>query len=923
MRKHLLFVVLAGVMTTACTDDLEPEVTPVGPGTFNDDIPTTGIAVDFNASSNQPEVVDEASAKILSAWTKTTNAGGSNGAMRVHYGINDDMQRALSLYWDAGDKMSIIQVARDKNTGKVLTNSDGTLAKYNYAIGDNPGNEQLQSVTVVSGDNPAMKWYANADEYRFYATYPAIGEESGIKALNPVMPGGTFDKQKKARVTVTVPKKQVCKLTGNNNDGWWTSTPDMKNCYMVGESDVYTTTEGTHTINFKPIMTTLNIGVRGARDANSVTVSGVRIYLKDASGKRIAFPDEITLNYQTLNYKQNGVQKSMVNCNYIDHAYDHSTVAGNEDIDMGSLNENSNIDPSKDNTTPYIEVRFSRMQELEPGQGAILTAFIPPYIFARGHYGLDIVPIYDQLIDESVTDNVISYGAGSPNPDTRIIIPSTKIALASKWVKVISSMDWMSRLNDNVLLKDLNIPGAHNSGQVDFRVYDNKQGYNWAEAQRQAKQVASIYEMLNAGVRALDIRPSVYATLPGNVDHYGYPEKTFYLINDGDNSRMGILQQVVAWLNQHPTETVIIMTGRQVSFGNAEGSEAALNSLRDYLMDPKQNIGTDKTTKVKAGDERSRLAWFSDGLDMKHARGKVVLIVRRNGDDTKGYWFSDDQSYTYSVNGRSIEGIGYMNSYMPNYNYTHDQAAAAGMKNYDESGGLTSGAVYNSYAFLKDNPDAKVAFDKITVKPNETSTGDFATFYFLDREIIGKRGTYEDNQSYKEGPTWGTNVYFKVPDAFKEDFAPANAVSNYYGGALYELKSFLTNDFLKMAGDPQYKDSWFVSAVPSFAYVDHFQKKNLGYTANWNAWGSVIFEVTHEPVRDFIKAHQNQRFGIVYFDFVPGKDYEGNPSFSFDVSTTYSRFIGFNSARQEISTEINNAIIESNFKRTLRTSSGN
>ena len=62
-------------------------------------------------------------------------------------------------------------------------------------------------------------------------------------------------------------------------------------------------------------------------------------------------------------------------------------------------------------------------------------------------------------------------------------------------------MDWMSRLNDNVLLKDLNIPGAHNSGQVDFRVYDNKQGYNWAEAQRQAKQVASIYEMLNAGVR--------------------------------------------------------------------------------------------------------------------------------------------------------------------------------------------------------------------------------------------------------------------------------------------------------------------------------------------------------------------------------------------------------------------------------------
>lgn len=121
----------------------------------------------------------------------------SNGAMRVHYGIDDDMQRALSLYWDAGDKMSIIQVARDKNTGKVLTNSDGTLAKYNYVIGDNPGNVQLQGITVASGDNPAMKWYANADEYRFYATYPAIGEESGIKALNPVMPGGTFDKQKR------------------------------------------------------------------------------------------------------------------------------------------------------------------------------------------------------------------------------------------------------------------------------------------------------------------------------------------------------------------------------------------------------------------------------------------------------------------------------------------------------------------------------------------------------------------------------------------------------------------------------------------------------------------------------------------------------------------------------------------------------
>ena len=55
---------------------------------------------------------------------------------------------------------------------------------------------------------------------------------------------------------------------------------------------------------------------------------------------------------------------------------------------------------------------------------------------------------------------------------------------------------------------------------------------------------------------------------------------------------------------------------------------------------------------------------------MKLVREKVVQIVRRNGDDRKGYWFSDDPSYTYRVDGRSIEGIGYMNSYMPNYNYT-------------------------------------------------------------------------------------------------------------------------------------------------------------------------------------------------------------------------------------------------------------
>lgn len=149
------------------------------------------------------------------------------------------------------------------------------------------------------------------------------------------------------------------------------------------------------------------------------------------------------------------------------------------------------------------------------------------------------MPIYDQLIDESVTDNVISYGAGSPNPDTRIIIPSTKIALESKRVKVISPLDWMGRLDDDVLLKDLNIPGAHSSGQVDFKVYGNKEGTNWAEAQRHAKQVASIYEMLNAGVRALDIRPSVYGTLPGNVDHYGSPEKL---------SILSMMETAIVWV---------------------------------------------------------------------------------------------------------------------------------------------------------------------------------------------------------------------------------------------------------------------------------------------------------------------------------------------------------------------------------------
>ena len=94
-------------------------------------------------------------------------------------------------------------------------------------------------------------------------------------------------------------------------------------------------------------------------------------------------------------------------------------------------------------------------------------------------------------------------------------------------------------------------------------------------------------------------------------------------------------------------------------------------------------------------------------------------------------------------------------------------------------------------------------------------------------------------------------------------------------------------------------------------------------TANWNATRSEIFELTHEPVRDFIQAHQNQRFGIVYFDFVPGKDDEGNPRFLFDVSTTYSLYFGFYCLLQEFSTEINNAIIERTFKRKLRTSSGN
>ena len=156
---------------------------------------------------------------------------------------------------------------------------------------------------------------------------------------------------------------------------------------------------------------------------------------------------------------------------------------------------------------------------------------------------------------------------------------------------------WMQSLRDDLPLSMLSIPGTHNSPT-----------YHRALPSVRC-QVATVREQLQQGVRFLDIRVQPEAPLDPSKDGLILVHGVFPISLSGTRHLRPVVNDVLQFLDQHPSETVVMSVKRE---GPGKATDAQLSRiLRDHY----------------AGNVNR---WFTAPRipSLAEARGKIVLIRR-------------------------------------------------------------------------------------------------------------------------------------------------------------------------------------------------------------------------------------------------------------------------------------------------------
>ena len=159
---------------------------------------------------------------------------------------------------------------------------------------------------------------------------------------------------------------------------------------------------------------------------------------------------------------------------------------------------------------------------------------------------------------------------------------------------VNGSAEWMKKLDDDLPLSEVVLPGTHDSATKNVQF-----------AYIARCQALSIGEQLEAGFRYLDIRVAVSKGSLVMVHGFAKCTKSGWPWA-GTLSFDGVLEQSSAFLKAHPTETVVFAVKQDHGSETPEQFEAALKTYID--RDPDLWLLTDRIPTVG------------------EARGKIVLL---------------------------------------------------------------------------------------------------------------------------------------------------------------------------------------------------------------------------------------------------------------------------------------------------------
>ncbi|XP_075262431.1 uncharacterized protein LOC142354047 [Convolutriloba macropyga] len=194
--------------------------------------------------------------------------------------------------------------------------------------------------------------------------------------------------------------------------------------------------------------------------------------------------------------------------------------------------------------------------------------------------------------------------------------------------------NWMGDIDDSALLKDLIMPGSHDAGMSVTKNCDLLTRAGRATESAVKTQAVNITGQLMAGSRYFDIRPAFGMNPSGRYVLHTYHRSGSFGC-DGETLD-DVTDQVVAFLESHPTEIVILKVSHVPQLEKTD-KKYVQSALRQHFLQPnvQQRMG-------KASDSSIRLS----KINLAQLRGKMLVLFSYDA----GKVNTSDGIFRYSEN---------------------------------------------------------------------------------------------------------------------------------------------------------------------------------------------------------------------------------------------------------------------------------
>ena len=497
--------------------------------------------------------------------------------------INGVGDNEWQINWEENDPIRIYSAE-----AKSVTQSSNADASYTITDIKSDGNNHDGYLTRV-GEN-GLQW-GTAPTHDFFAVFPDDGDKiAGYDHTNKV-------------VTFNFNANQSIKFLKKDTDGNYTAVPDMTKAYMVAVNTGVTNGESVP-LEFDPIMTTLEINVKGQGNTTGTVITGVSIVTTFNAGESVI----------------------------------SSTGTFQYDIDGKDGNGEGEILPIENSpaSTQTIFIEIPGGVSLTGTQTLNVTAFVPPATLTSGNTKIQV-----HATTEAGTSGTVGVSRKSLPIE---ISPSHKKILNLPNLPTPITNNWITPLDDNIYVSQLSIPGTHdaatgNGFDSSFANIISIVGVQFG--QTQSLTLDKQWEM---GIRCFDLRPAQYTT---GLINRTYSIQNYHGIIRTNSSFTETLNMIANNLKTDASkrEFAIILMRHESEIGDLP----SVLSLFAQDQSKWQSLMNDAFNDVKETYGDTIFVNFKPDLTVKECRGKILVLSR--------------DSYTNGPVGGYISGWGHSASF--------------------------------------------------------------------------------------------------------------------------------------------------------------------------------------------------------------------------------------------------------------------